>query len=81
MFVKKKLGRDSILNPPHPLPLPPEKRFSTRCLQMLKGLRLIKIGNLYKNKVKKEAAKIKIKGTVKSGLVFPHYKYDFSQAA
>ena len=29
MFVKKKLGRDSILSPPHPLSLPPEKRFST----------------------------------------------------
>jgi len=57
MFVKKKLGRDSILNPPHPLPLPPEKKFSTRCLQMLKGLRLIKIGDLYNNKVKKKQLK------------------------
>lgn len=70
---------ESILNPPHPLPLPPEKRFSMRCLQMFKGLKLIKIGDLYNNKVKKEAAKIKIKGSVKSGLVFLHYKYDFSQ--
>lgn len=57
MFVKKKLGRDSILNPLHPLPLPPEKKFSTRCLQMLKGLRLIKIGDLYNNKVKKKQLK------------------------
>lgn len=46
---------------------------------MFKGLKLIKIGDLYNNKVKKEAAKIKIKGSVKSGLVFPHHKYDFSQ--
>lgn len=50
-----------------------------RCLQTLKGLRLIKIGDLYNNKVKKEAAKVKIKGTVKSALVFPHHKYYFSQ--